>query len=167
MKLLRVDPWGDEGPIAVDERRHARAAARSVGGFALVEDLGERGCQLDISGGQRSKVKRCAHFSPLGPCIASQDEIADLQDSRCRSWVNGQHREGLSNAHSALPVAQIVCEFSGGMLLGPADVILGGTHEGVAPPGRFPYLITGDLIRMELEGPDSLELTVAQDEEEA
>jgi 2-keto-4-pentenoate hydratase/2-oxohepta-3-ene-1,7-dioic acid hydratase in catechol pathway len=138
-------------------------ATAIVAGYALVNDLSERSFQVDISGGQWSKGKCAADFSPFGPWIATPDELGDIQSLRLRSWVNDEPRQDSSTADMIFPVAQIVRELSHVMVLEPGDVILTGTPEGVALSGRFPYLLPGDRVRMEIDGLGSIEQLVVEE----
>lgn len=62
-----------------------------VAGFVRANDLSEREFQIDASGGQWSKGKCCPGFSPIGPWLATPDEV-DHQDLELRSWVDGEPR---------------------------------------------------------------------------
>ncbi|MCU1439336.1 MAG: hypothetical protein JWP85_333 [Rhodoglobus sp.] len=135
-----------------------------VAGYVLANDLSERSFQVDISGGQWSKGKCCADFSPFGPWIATPDELGDVQRLRLRSWVNGEPRQDSSTADMIFSVATIVRELSAVMVLEPGDVILTGTPEGVALSGRFPYLRAGDGVRVEIDGLGSIDQTVTSEE---
>jgi 2-keto-4-pentenoate hydratase/2-oxohepta-3-ene-1,7-dioic acid hydratase in catechol pathway len=57
-------------------------------------------------------------------------------------------------------VAQIMMELARVMTLEPGDVILTGTPQGVALSGRFPYLASGDRVRMTIDGLGEIEQSV-------
>ena len=59
-----------------------------VAGYLLHNDYSEREFQLEKSG-QWVKGKSCDSFAPLGPYLATQDEIADVNDLRLWLTVNG------------------------------------------------------------------------------
>jgi 2-keto-4-pentenoate hydratase/2-oxohepta-3-ene-1,7-dioic acid hydratase in catechol pathway len=147
---------GAEGrELASDEE-----ALAIVAGYTLANDLSERAFQIEVSGGQWSKGKSCADFAPIGPWIATPDELGDVQRLRLRSWVNHEARQDSSTSDMIFPVARIVRELSAYMVLEPGDVIMTGTPEGVALSGRFPYLRVGDVVTMQIDGLGSLEQTV-------
>ncbi|MFB7494366.1 fumarylacetoacetate hydrolase family protein [Streptomyces sp. NPDC056161] len=123
-----------------------------VAGYALSNDVSERAFQLERSGGQWSKGKSCETFNPLGPWLATPDEIPDPQRLALRSWVNGEARQDSSTADMIFPVAELVRQLSQFLVLEPGDVINTGTPQGVALSGRFPYLAEGDVIELEIEG---------------
>jgi 2-keto-4-pentenoate hydratase/2-oxohepta-3-ene-1,7-dioic acid hydratase in catechol pathway len=60
-----------------------------VAGFALHNDYSEREYQME-RGGQWVKGKSCDTFAPLGPFMATRDEIADPHALRLWLTVNGE-----------------------------------------------------------------------------
>lgn len=126
-------------------------ATGCIAGFVTVNDLSERAFQLEVSGGQWSKGKSCAGFCPTGPYLVTPDEV-DVGDLRLRSWVNGAPRQDSTTADLIFDVASIVHSLSQYLVLEPGDLICTGTPEGVALSGRFPYLVAGDVIEVEVEG---------------
>jgi 2,4-didehydro-3-deoxy-L-rhamnonate hydrolase len=122
-----------------------------VAGFVAVNDVSERDFQLAVSGGQWSKGKCCAGFSPTGPWLVTPDEL-DHQSLRLRSWVNGGSRQDSSTADMIFDVTTIVHHLSQYLVLEPGDLVLTGTPEGVALSGRFPYLAAGDVCEVEIDG---------------
>lgn len=129
----------------------AAEALDHVAGFVVGNDLSERTAQLKISGGQWSKGKIAPGFSPIGPWLVTPDEV-DHQALRLRSWVNGEPRQDSSTADQIFDVATIVHHLSQFTALEPGDLVLTGTPEGVAMSGRFPYLVEGDVVEMEIDG---------------
>ena len=64
-----------------------------VAGYCLHNDVSEREFQLE-HGGQWVKGKSCDTFAPLGPWIATKDEIKDVNNLRLWLTVNGQKNAG-------------------------------------------------------------------------
>lgn len=126
-------------------------AVQHIGGYVLANDLSERTFQLEISGGQWSKGKCSPGYMPLGPWIVTADEF-DPADARLRSWVNGDSRQDSRTTDMIFSCAEIVRDLSQYMQLEPGDVISTGTPQGVAVSGRFPYLKSGDMVEVEIEG---------------
>ncbi|WP_169580632.1 MULTISPECIES: fumarylacetoacetate hydrolase family protein [Microbacterium] len=122
-----------------------------IAGFVIANDLSERDWQLAVSGGQWSKGKSAPGFCPLGPVLATPDEVR-ADDLRLRSWVNGEPRQDSRTADLIFGIDRIVWELSQYLVLEPGDLILTGTPEGVALSGRFPYLAAGDVVELEIEG---------------
>ncbi len=126
-------------------------AMATIAGFVTANDLSEREFQLDRSGGQWSKGKCCAGFTPLGPWLSTPQEF-DPSDARLRSWVNGQPRQDSTTADMIFDVAAIIADLSQYLVLDPGDLILTGTPQGVGLSGRFDYLRAGDLCEVEVAG---------------
>jgi 2,4-diketo-3-deoxy-L-fuconate hydrolase len=126
-------------------------ARERIAGFVLANDLSERDWQLAVSGGQWSKGKSAPGFCPLGPWVATPDEL-DADDVRLRSWVNGEPRQDSRTSDLIVGVDRIVWELSQHLALEAGDLILTGTPEGVALSGRFPYLAAGDVVDLAIDG---------------
>jgi 2,4-diketo-3-deoxy-L-fuconate hydrolase len=127
-------------------------ALACVAGFLVADDVSEREFQIERSGGQFSKGKACPTFSPLGPELVTPDEIADVQDLRLWSKVNGEARQDSNSADMIFSVAHLIFHMSQFMAFDPGDLLLTGTPEGVAMSGRFPYLKEGDVVEVGIDG---------------
>jgi 2,4-diketo-3-deoxy-L-fuconate hydrolase len=127
-------------------------ALAHVGGYAVSNDVSERTYQIEQSGGQWSKGKSCETFNPLGPVLATPDEVPDPQALGLRSWVNGEPRQDSNTSDMIFSVAYLVWYLSQYLVLDPGDIINTGTPQGVALSGRFPYLAAGDRVEMEIDG---------------
>lgn len=122
-----------------------------VAGFTVANDLSERTFQLEESGGQWSLGKCLPGYTPLGPWLVTPDEV-DHRALRLRSFVNDEPRQDSSTADLIFDVPTIIRHLSRYLALEPGDVVLTGTPEGVALSGRFPYLVPGDVVRIEIDG---------------
>ena len=124
-----------------------------VAGYVLHNDYSERAFQLERSG-QWVKGKSADTFAPMGPFLATQDEIPDI--TRLGMWlrVNGAFRQRSSTSEMIFDVPTLVSYVSEFMTLLPGDVISTGTPAGVGlgmtPPQ---YLKAGDMVEL---GIDSL-----------
>jgi 2,4-diketo-3-deoxy-L-fuconate hydrolase len=128
-------------------------ALEFVAGYALHNDYSERTFQLE-RGGQWVKGKSADTFAPLGPYLATADEIADPQ--RLTMWlkVNGEVRQQSTTANMIFGVAALVSYVSEFMTLLPGDIISTGTPAGVGL-GMKPspkYLQAGDVVELGIEG---------------
>jgi 2-keto-4-pentenoate hydratase/2-oxohepta-3-ene-1,7-dioic acid hydratase in catechol pathway len=128
------------------------AALDCIAGFVVANDLSEREFQIERSGGQFSKGKACPTFTPLGPWLVTPDEIADVQNLRLWSKVNGEGRQDSNTGDMIFSVARIIHHMSQFMAFDPGDLLLTGTPEGVALSGRFPYLKAGDIVEVGIDG---------------
>lgn len=121
-------------------------------GYAISDDVSERHFQLE-RGGQWDKGKNCDTFNPLGPWIATTDEIPDPQALDLRLSVNGEVRQNSSTADMIFDIDHLVWYISQFMTLLPGDVINTGTPQGVGSgfkPGKF--LSAGDVVEVEISG---------------
>jgi 2-keto-4-pentenoate hydratase/2-oxohepta-3-ene-1,7-dioic acid hydratase in catechol pathway len=128
-------------------------AMRHVAGYALHNDYSEREWQLE-RGGQWVKGKSCDTFAPLGPFLATRDEIAEPHALKMWLKVNGVTRQNSSTAQMIFGVPQLVSYISQFMTLLPGDVISTGTPPGVGL-GLKPtpvFLKPGDVVELGIEG---------------
>ncbi len=128
-------------------------ALQHVAGYALHNDYSEREWQLE-RGGQWVKGKSCDTFAPLGPFLATRDEIPDPHKLKLWLKVNGQLRQNSSTEQMIFNVPQLVSYISQFMSLLPGDVISTGTPPGVGL-GMKPspvYLKAGDIVELGVEG---------------
>jgi 2-keto-4-pentenoate hydratase/2-oxohepta-3-ene-1,7-dioic acid hydratase in catechol pathway len=124
-----------------------------VAGYALHNDYSERGFQKD-RGGQWVKGKSCDTFAPLGPFLATPEEVPDPGNLKMWLKVNGVTRQNSSTANMIFDPAFLVSYVSQFMSLLPGDVISTGTPAGVALGMKTPeYLKPGDVVEL---GIDSL-----------
>ncbi|MCM8538132.1 MAG: fumarylacetoacetate hydrolase family protein [Lentisphaeraceae bacterium] len=124
-----------------------------VAGYCLHNDYSERAYQLE-KGGQWVKGKSCDSFAPLGPYIATKDEVADINNLKMWLKVNGETKQNGTTANLIFDIPTVVSYLSEFMTLEPGDVISTGTPAGVGlgfdPPQ---YLKPGDVVEL---GIDSL-----------
>jgi 2-keto-4-pentenoate hydratase/2-oxohepta-3-ene-1,7-dioic acid hydratase in catechol pathway len=128
-------------------------AMNHVAGYALHNDYSEREWQLE-RGGQWVKGKSCDTFAPLGPFLATQDEIPNPHALKMWLKVNGITRQDSSTAQMIFGVPQLVSYISQFMTLLPGDVISTGTPPGVGL-GLKPtpiFLQPGDVVELGVEG---------------
>lgn len=128
-------------------------AMNHVAGYSLHNDYSERAWQLE-RGGQWVKGKSCDSFAPLGPFLATKDEIADPHALPMWLKVNGVLRQNSTTAQMVFGVPQLVSYISQFMTLLPGDVISTGTPPGVGlglKPNPI-YLRAGDVIELGIDG---------------
>jgi 2,4-didehydro-3-deoxy-L-rhamnonate hydrolase len=76
--------------------------------------------------------------------------------------VNGDARQDSTTRDMVFAVAELIYQLSQVTVLEPGDIINTGTPQGVALSGRFPYLVPGDVIEMEIDGLGRQRQLVAQ-----
>ena len=127
-------------------------AMEHVVGYALHNDYSEREWQLE-HGGQWVKGKSFDTFAPIGPFLATQDEIADPHALHLWLEVNGERFQDSSTADLVFGVPALVSYLSRFMTLLPGDVISTGTPQGVGLGMKPPrYLAPGDVIELGIDG---------------
>ena len=123
-----------------------------VAGYCLHNDLSEREFQIE-RGGQWVKGKSCDTFAPVGPFLATQDEIADVNNLRLWLKLNGQMVQDGTTANLIFKIPFLVSYISQFMTLLPGDIISTGTPAGVGL-GMNPqvFLKPGDIMELGIDG---------------
>jgi 2-keto-4-pentenoate hydratase/2-oxohepta-3-ene-1,7-dioic acid hydratase in catechol pathway len=94
-------------------------------------------------------------FAPIGPCIATLDEIPDPNDVLVRFWVDGQLRHNYNTDDMEHLVPELVEFATAIMTLNTGDIIACGTnHEGLGP------LQDGEVVDFEIRGLGRMRLDV-------
>lgn len=124
-----------------------------VAGYCLHNDYSERAFQLE-RGGQWAKGKGSDTFAPLGPFLATQDEIKDVDNLSMWLTVNGKTFQNSNTSNLVFKIPFLVHYLSQFMTLLPGDVISTGTPPGVGlgiKPDPI-YIKAGDVIELGMEG---------------
>ncbi len=150
----KVD-WEVELAVVVGKRAlyvSKEDAIHHVAGYVLHNDYSERAFQLE-RGGQWVKGKSADTFAPLGPFLATPDEVPNVGNLSMWLKVNGQMRQNGTTANMIFDVPTLVSYVSQFMTLLPGDVISTGTPAGVglgmSPPT---YLRAGDVVTLGMDG---------------
>lgn len=138
-------------------------AMNYVAGYCLHNDYSERAFQLE-RGGQWAKGKGCDTFAPLGPFLATIDEVKDVDNLSMWLSVNGKKYQNSNTSNLVFKIPFLVHYLSQFMTLLPGDVISTGTPPGVGL-GIKPdpvFLKEGDVVELGIEGlGNSKQLAVA------
>jgi 2,4-didehydro-3-deoxy-L-rhamnonate hydrolase len=128
------------------------AAIGHVAGYCLTHDVSERAFQIE-RGGQWTKGKSCDTFNPLGPWLATADEMPAADALAMKLWVNGQLRQNGNTSKMIFNVPTLVHYLSQFMTLEAGDLISTGTPPGVGLGMKPPtYLKVGDVVELEIDG---------------
>jgi 2,4-diketo-3-deoxy-L-fuconate hydrolase len=124
----------------------------AIAGYTLVNDVSEREFQQE-RGGQWVKGKSAETFNPAGPWLATQDEIADVNDLSMWLDVNGVRRQTGSTKTMIFDPYFVIRYISQFMVLEPGDLINTGTPPGVGLGMKPPvYLAEGDVMTLGVQG---------------
>lgn len=123
-----------------------------VAGYCLHNDVSEREFQLE-RGGTWDKGKGCDTFAPIGPWLATADEIKDPHNLRLWLKLNGETLQDGNTDDFIFDIPTVLSYVSQFMTLLPGDVISTGTPHGVGlgfvPPV---YLKPGDVMELGIDG---------------
>ena len=123
-----------------------------VAGYCLHNDVSERAFQLE-RGGTWDKGKGCDTFAPIGPFLATKDEVDDVDNLRLWLKVNGETMQDGTTANFIFRIPHLVSYLSQFMTLLPGDVVSTGTPAGVGLGFKPPiYLKPGDVVELGIDG---------------
>jgi 2-keto-4-pentenoate hydratase/2-oxohepta-3-ene-1,7-dioic acid hydratase in catechol pathway len=123
-----------------------------VCGYVLHNDVSERAFQLEREG-QWVKGKSCDTFAPLGPFLATKDEVPDPHNLNLWLKLNGETMQNSNTSDFVFDIPEVVSYISQFMTLLPGDIISTGTPFGVGLGLKPPkYLKEGDVIELGIEG---------------
>ena len=133
-----------------------------VAGFCVVNDLSEREYQIERAG-QWCKGKGCDTFGPIGPFLATLDEVGDFNKLNIWLELNGKKVQNGSTSTMVYKIPFLVHYISQFMSLQPGDIISTGTPPGVGLGMEPPvYLKEGDVMRLGIDGLGIQEQTVVR-----
>jgi 2-keto-4-pentenoate hydratase/2-oxohepta-3-ene-1,7-dioic acid hydratase in catechol pathway len=130
-----------------------------VWGYTIINDVTAR----DLQGKYKQWLigKSLDTFCPMGPWLADASEL-DGQNTMVRCWVNGELRQEANTKDLIFSIPTLIETLSAGITLYPGDIIATGTPAGVGigftPPK---YLVSGDIVKISIDGIGSLENTFA------
>lgn len=141
-----------------------------VAGYVVANDVSARDWQGNpqaLAEGQKGdgqwlRAKGSDTFLPVGPVLATRDEVDPAKGLRLRSWILRDGAEILmqdgNTRDMIVDVPHLVSLASQEMTLEPGDLVITGTPAGVGvfrdPPV---FLRPGDRVRCEVEGIGSVE----------
>ena len=131
---------------------HRREALDYVLGYTCGNDVSARDWQKEGGGSQWCRGKTFDTFAPLGPCIATRDEIPNPNALKIRTLVNDQIMQDWNTSDMIFDVPALIEFLSGSTTLLPGTVILSGTPHGVGMARTPPiFLAAGDRVSVEIE----------------
>jgi len=147
--------WEVELAVVIEKKASyvsEEEALNHVAGYVLHNDVSERAFQLERSG-QWVKGKSCDTFAPLGPFIATVNEVDNPNNLNLWLKLNGVMMQNSSTSDFIFNIQQVVSYISQFMTLLPGDIISTGTPFGVGLGMDPPlYLKAGDEVELGIEG---------------
>ncbi|MEM9562576.1 MAG: fumarylacetoacetate hydrolase family protein [Actinomycetota bacterium] len=127
------------------------AAWDHVVGVTVGQDISDRVAQFAAKPPHFDLGKSFDTFGPIGPVLVSVDAIADPDDLRLVTAVNGEVRQDDTTANLIFDVPTLISYLSHITTLVTGDIIFTGTPEGIgATQGSF--LSDGDVITTTIDG---------------
>jgi 2-keto-4-pentenoate hydratase/2-oxohepta-3-ene-1,7-dioic acid hydratase in catechol pathway len=127
-------------------------AMRHIFGYSVANDVSAREVQRQ-HGQQWFKGKSLDGHCPMGPWLATADEVPDPNNLRITCRVNGVAKQDSSTSYMYFKIPRIVAELSAGLTLEPGDIILTGTPAGVGHARNPPeFMKQGDVLETEIAG---------------
>ena len=147
-------------------------ALAHIAGITVFNDLSMREIQKrEVASGSRFwTAKNAPNFGPIGPFIATLDEVADVDDLWITCDVNGQRRLRENTSQFIYKIADVIEHFTQYVVFEPGDLIAMGAPKGVAvgqPNAAELYLKPGDRMEIAIEGLMTLRTTIVDDAREA
>lgn len=160
-----VDYEAEFGVVIGRTARHVSAenAMDHVLGYCNVNDVSARDFQF--ADGQWQRGKSCESFCPVGPFVATADEVADPHELRISFRLNGETLQDSSTNQLIFGVPELIAHLTGFITLEPGDLISTGTPPGVGFARKPPvYVQPGDVMEVEVEGLGVLRNAAVADE---
>ena len=159
--------WEGEFTVVIGKACHRVSADKAldyVAGYTIVNDVSARNWVAPIfaaSGGMAAihawehnlLGKMLPTFCPMGPVIATKDEVPDPDDVKIVTRLNGQVMQDASTDDLVFSVPKLIEYYSQFYRFRPGDCITTGSPSGVGY-GRNPkvFMKAGDTIEVEVSG---------------
>jgi acylpyruvate hydrolase len=157
-----------EGELAVVIGRRGKYipeedALAYVAGYTCANDVSANDIEFRTS--QWTSGKMLDTFCPLGPALATADEIPDPGSLRLKTLVNGRTVQDETTSDMLFSVPFLISYVSSLATLEPGDMILTGTPAGIGCNQKPQvFLRAGDRISVRIEGVGTLTNPVAAED---
>jgi 2-keto-4-pentenoate hydratase/2-oxohepta-3-ene-1,7-dioic acid hydratase in catechol pathway len=159
--------WEGEFTVVIGKGGHRIPAAKAldhVAGYTIVNDVSARNWVAPIfaSTGIMGPIhaweanllgKMMPTFCPMGPCLATRDEVPDPANVRIVTRLNGSVMQDANTDDLVFGVVKLIEYYSKFYRFMPGDCITTGSPSGVGY-GRSPkvFMKAGDTIEVEVSG---------------
>jgi 2,4-diketo-3-deoxy-L-fuconate hydrolase len=128
----------------------AERAFDYVFGYTIINDVSARDFQF--ADGQWQRGKSCDSFAPMGPYIATADEVPDPHNLSIKLRLNGRTMQDSNTSQLIFGIPELIAFLSATITLEPGDVIATGTPPGVGFARTPPvFLKPGDVMEVEID----------------
>ena len=158
--------WEGEFSVVIGKPCHRVKAAEAldyVAGYTIVNDVSARDWVAPIfkAQGVMGPIHAWEHnllgkmyptFCPMGPVLATKDEVPDPRNVRLQTRLNAKVMQSANTDDLVFGVAELIEYYSQFYLFRPGDVITTGSPSGVGF-GRNPKLFMkpGDVVEVEVK----------------
>ena len=159
--------WEGEFTVVIGKAGHCIPAAKAlehVAGYTIANDVSARNWVAPIFAStgimgpihaweQNLLGKMMPTFCPMGPCLATKDEVPDPANVKIVTRLNGQVMQSANTDDLVFSVVQLIEYYSQFYRFLPGDCITTGSPSGVGY-GRNPkvFMKAGDTIEVEVSG---------------
>jgi 2-keto-4-pentenoate hydratase/2-oxohepta-3-ene-1,7-dioic acid hydratase in catechol pathway len=159
--------WEGEFSVVIGRPCHRVKAAQAldyVAGYTIVNDVSARDWVAPIFSAQgiMGPIHAWEHnllgkmfptFCPMGPVLATKDEVPDPANVKLQTRLNGTVMQDANTDDLVFSVVELIEYYSRFYLFRPGDVITTGSPSGVGY-GRKPKLFmkAGDVVEVEVQG---------------
>ncbi len=147
----RVDHEGELGVVIGRTCRNLKEdwdVRDYILGYTCVNDVTAR--DLQKKDGQWTRAKGFDTFCPIGPVIATEDELDPWKGVKVQAKVNGEIKQDGNTIDFIFPLDRIIRHISQFCTLLPGDVIATGTPAGISA------MKAGDVCEIYVEGVGTL-----------
>ena len=151
-----VDYEGEMAFVIGKKCRHVSKedALNVIAGVTICNDVSVRDWQ--IASPTFTMGKSFDTHCPIGPYIATMDEISDIHNLKIKTYVNDELRQDSCTDQLIFDCFDLIEHITKAFTLEPGDIIATGTSSGVGVVlGK--YLVPNDVVRIELENVGTLE----------
>ncbi len=161
-----IDYEGEMGVVfgKTCHRVSAAEAMNYVAGFTAANDVSARDWVQEVFAAKEAWPARLTwevnlmgkqfdSFTPLGPVLATADDIGDVTALQIVTRLNGKVMQSAPLSDLIFTLAETIAYFSKWYTFQPGDVLLTGTPAGVGV-GRKPpvFMNAGDVVEVEIDG---------------
>ena len=157
--------------FVIGKRAHRVKKANAldhIAGITVFNDVSLREIQKrEVASGSRFwTAKNAPNFAPIGPFIATLDEVRDVDDLWITCDVNGERRLRENTNQFIFKIADVLEHFTRYVVFQPGDLIAMGAPKGTAmsqPNAAELYLKPGDRMEIAIEGLMSLRTRIVEE----